>query len=401
MAGLGSRVFLLNNVHEDAPVTFHVRWVMSYLRGPLTRGQIRNLMAPRIEARKAGRKVALPDAAKASKVEAENVSTGPPASAGDPSESGSRPPVPGAISQYFVPILSARDDAPLVYLPAVLRAVEIYVSEPKMDLEGLHRVVQLTRVSSGAREIDWSSALEFKGRLRSMHDAPHTPCSFAELPGSVLEEKNFDEWGDDFVGDLYRKGAFDVFKSPSVGAYSRPGESEGEFRVRLEDAAREKRDELVEELRERYGKRLDRLESQHSRAEDHFDEQKAQADSAKMNSAVSIGSSILGALFGKRRGISRTSVSRSSSSASRAMKERRDVKVAAEKVADVRAKIDEMQIELKGEIDEARDSIDPMGEELEVVRVKTLKRNISLEACGLAWLPYYREGEFDLDPAWV
>ena len=37
LAGLGNRVFLMNNVHEDGPVVFETRWAMSYLRGPLTR----------------------------------------------------------------------------------------------------------------------------------------------------------------------------------------------------------------------------------------------------------------------------------------------------------------------------------------------------------------------------
>ncbi len=46
LAGLGSRVFLMNNTHEDAPVVFQTRWVMSYLRGPLTRNQIKTLMDP-------------------------------------------------------------------------------------------------------------------------------------------------------------------------------------------------------------------------------------------------------------------------------------------------------------------------------------------------------------------
>ena len=45
--GLGNRVFLMNNVHEDAPVVFETRWAMSYLRGPLTRAQIKTLMDPR------------------------------------------------------------------------------------------------------------------------------------------------------------------------------------------------------------------------------------------------------------------------------------------------------------------------------------------------------------------
>ena len=46
LAGLQSRVFLMNDVHEDAPVVFQSRWAMSYLRGPLTRGQIKTLIDP-------------------------------------------------------------------------------------------------------------------------------------------------------------------------------------------------------------------------------------------------------------------------------------------------------------------------------------------------------------------
>src|SRR5882672_7076884 len=47
LAGLTNRVFLMNNVHEDAPVVLESRWAMSYLRGPLTRDQIKVLMKDR------------------------------------------------------------------------------------------------------------------------------------------------------------------------------------------------------------------------------------------------------------------------------------------------------------------------------------------------------------------
>ena len=50
LSGLGSRVFVMNNVHEDQPVVFQTRWTLSYLRGPLTREQIQTLMAPRKQA---------------------------------------------------------------------------------------------------------------------------------------------------------------------------------------------------------------------------------------------------------------------------------------------------------------------------------------------------------------
>src|SRR5262245_26271167 len=46
LAALGNRVFLMNNVHDDAPVVFESRWAMSYLCGPLTKNQIKTLMDP-------------------------------------------------------------------------------------------------------------------------------------------------------------------------------------------------------------------------------------------------------------------------------------------------------------------------------------------------------------------
>ncbi|HBL30965.1 MAG TPA: ATP-binding protein, partial [Acidobacteria bacterium] len=47
LAGLGNRVFLMHNVHDDGPVVFQCRWALSYLRGPLTRPEIKKLMDPR------------------------------------------------------------------------------------------------------------------------------------------------------------------------------------------------------------------------------------------------------------------------------------------------------------------------------------------------------------------
>jgi hypothetical protein len=47
LAGLGNRIFLMNNVHEDHPEIFESRWTLSYLRGPLTRDQIKILMQSR------------------------------------------------------------------------------------------------------------------------------------------------------------------------------------------------------------------------------------------------------------------------------------------------------------------------------------------------------------------
>ncbi|MEM1413524.1 MAG: ATP-binding protein, partial [Myxococcota bacterium] len=45
LAGLEGRQFLMQNVHEEAPVLFRTRWVLSYLRGPMTEAEIGRLRA--------------------------------------------------------------------------------------------------------------------------------------------------------------------------------------------------------------------------------------------------------------------------------------------------------------------------------------------------------------------
>ncbi len=47
ISSLDPRVFVLHNVHDEGgPILVHSRWSMSYLRGPLTRQQVRVLMEP-------------------------------------------------------------------------------------------------------------------------------------------------------------------------------------------------------------------------------------------------------------------------------------------------------------------------------------------------------------------
>ena len=54
LSGLGRRVFVMNNVHDERPLVFQTRWTLSYLRGPLTREQIQTLMASRKQAMASG-----------------------------------------------------------------------------------------------------------------------------------------------------------------------------------------------------------------------------------------------------------------------------------------------------------------------------------------------------------
>ena len=110
LAGLGSRVFLMNNVHEDAPVVIETRWALSYLCGPLTRSQIKTLTDP-----VRSRFLNPPAAATAT---APAKSEAPAVKNAASVQSSERPTIPLDVPQYFIPARSrATAGQSFVYLP--------------------------------------------------------------------------------------------------------------------------------------------------------------------------------------------------------------------------------------------------------------------------------------------
>ena len=164
LGGLGSRVFLLNNVHEDAPEVFETRWAMSYLRGPLTRTQIKQLMA--------GRKPAparVPSARRpAGAAPAASRDPAPAASAAPaPSRGGARPVLPPGVPQHFVPVRgTAPAGAALVYQPMVLGAATVRFADAKAGVDQSEEVVVATPVTDAAVPVSWEGAIAHRRRRR-------------------------------------------------------------------------------------------------------------------------------------------------------------------------------------------------------------------------------------------
>ncbi|MEX1115656.1 MAG: DUF87 domain-containing protein, partial [Akkermansiaceae bacterium] len=129
LSGLGNRIFLMNNVHEDSPVLFHVRWVMSYLTGPLTRTQIKTLMDPKrgdFENRTAP-------------VSGSNNPMAMPGMSAAPASTGAARPVVGAgVTEIFVPVAGSADD--VIYQPHLLREGIVHFSSAKAGVDGSRTV---------------------------------------------------------------------------------------------------------------------------------------------------------------------------------------------------------------------------------------------------------------------
>jgi len=402
LAGLESRVFLLNNVHEDKPEVFQSRWAMSYLRGPLTRNQIKTLMVP-IKGQAEGL-VTTQSAAFAAGAGAE-----PTAMAGSsvdgrvrdtPPES--RPPVlPPEVSQYFIPVRNeGTKGSRLVYHPMVIGAAALRFSNKA--IETTQDLTLLAPISAGVVPVDWDQAALADFDISDLEQSAQENVGFAELPASGGKAKSYDTWRKDFAAWLYRNQKLELLKSPSLGQVSNPDESERDFRVRLQQSAREERDQAVERLRQKYATKIAALEEKARRAAQAVEREAEQSKGQKMQTAISFGATLLSSFMG-RKSLSLTTLGRATTAArgvSRSMKEAEDVDRAQETVAAVNQQLAELNAQFKSETDALERSLDPQTESLETITIKPTKANITINVFSLAWTPYWHDEQGKANPAW-
>jgi hypothetical protein len=404
LAGLGNRIFLLNNVHEDGAEIFETRWDMSYLRGPLTRTQIKTLMEPLKANATATPQTAAAMAATASSTSA-NVSPAMlPAEgvAAKPAVGGQRPALPPGVSQYFIPVRgSGSAGTSLVYHPALLGVAEIGYSDSK-SIDMTQNLSLLAPMGTGPIAVDWGQASVVDLPVEDLEESPEAGAQFAELPGNASKSKSYDAWEKDLATWIYRNQKLELMESPSLEIASNPGESERDFRVRLQQRAREQRDEAAEKLRQKYAPKMATLAEKKRRAEQTVEREAEQAKGQKLQTAISFGATLLSSFMG-RKAISLTTLGRATTAArgvSRSMKEGEDVDRAQETVEAVNQQIADLDAQFKSETDSLERSNDAQTEQLETISLKPKKSNITVKLLTLAWAPYWHDAEGHAVSGW-
>jgi hypothetical protein len=349
---------------------------MSYLRGPLTLPEISRLMAPR----KAAAAAAQPSASRPQ--------AAPPAAAS------SRPIPPAGVAELFLPTRPGA--GPVIYRPRVAVSAKLHYVQAKSGLDRWRPVTLIAPFSDNDEPL-WSEALETVDP--GSGGEPAEGAGFAALPVSALREKSYSDWASDLKSHLYEKGALEVLSCAELKLASEPGESEGDFRARLAHALHEKRDEEVARLRDRYASKLQTLADQQRRAEDRVEREQSQLSQRKLDTMVSVGASVLGAIFGGRRSAAGRAGT-AARTAGRVFSEKGDVARAGESLEVLRERYATLVREVEVEAEKLAASLDPDSIMLERISLTPRKSDIALGDIRLAWEPWHMGADGFPAPAW-
>jgi len=399
LSSLDKRVFLLHNVHESGPVLFQTRWTMSYLRGPLSREQIRSLRVQDSGFKVQGSHVQSSaiqgltsgDAASAAALSTDGRSaTATPRRSLDsevgPKAGTSRPVVPPGIQQYFVPLESSGGG--VQYRPVILGGAQVGFSDSKLGVSEHRDVLYAAPVTDGALAVDWAVANELGLGAADLEAEPRAGGTFREIPPAALLPKNYPKWEKAFKRFVGQSEQIELLSERELKMTSHVGESERDFRIRVNDALREARDEAIDALRKKHGTKQARLADQLRRAEAAVDRESSQASQAKLQTWVSMGATVFGALFG-RKVTSTGNLGRATTAArgmGRSMKEAEDIQRATGHLEVVRQR----QKDLEGELErETQAIIDRFGTErqFETTTLSPRRGQVAVQFVALGWLP--------------
>lgn len=421
LSGLDKRVFLALTPGSK-PTLFETRWTLSYLRGPMSREDLKRAQPASVVADlgqasghitpEAGRVAgtasfdqfagAVPSAAVASSGLAGGNGSCPSdnkdiesnqKTCASNSEAGWRM-LSAEIPQSWVPPNSRA----VSYWPVLLGVGTVHVEEKKLDVAADRDVVVAVPVTSGPIMVDWDNAKTVDCQVERLQDQPQPGLAVLEVAPGLRDIKNYKLWSKDFGNWLYCNQRLELLYCPAYKMLSKVGETESNFRARVSLAAREARDAAVDELKEKYLAKQSRLQDKLARALDQVERERADVSQASSKQALSFGSSLLGAICGRKLfsagNLSRvTSAVRSSGNVA---EQKRQCAKAESNLEAVQAEVEQLERQLQTEASQLQMEHNIQGLNFETKSLGPRKTDISVRFFGVGFVPLDSCGA----PAW-
>jgi len=251
-----------------------------------------------------------------------------------------------------------------------------------IQVDEVEPVSLLAQPPQGLGTVRWEQAETVELETRDLMDRPEPASYFDMLPDAVNESAELTAIRRELDDHLYRARSLKLLYNDATQLYANPGESERDFRMRVNQAARELRDDEVDTLEDRFKSKLNTLEDRLRSARVALDKREVTARQRKQDALITAGETVLSLFSGRRR-----SISSAARKVTQATTTKADIDAAEEKVADVEADIEELKTELKAETDAIVARWESRLEDFEELAVTPRRADIEVNLFALAWVP--------------
>ncbi len=377
IGGLKSRVFLLHNVHEPAPVLMHTRWTLSYLAGPLTREQIRKLGSGGGAVAPAPAPAAAAPAAQAG---APGLAPAPVAAAGEPSPVA--PALPASVPQAFLP---AAGEAP-VYEPVLAGLASVAFIDLKRGLAAERQIALALPAGAATLVADWTKAEPLAATAADLAPQPAPGARFLPLPRGWDGAAFHKAAAKGLVDHLYQRERLEVFELPLLKLTGEPGETRDAFLNRARLAAREQRDAEVDKLNAAMQVKLTRLETKQQAEQRDLAEDQAELAARKQEEMLSAGESLLGmfGVLGRRRSPGLATAARKRRQTARASE---NIAESQAQLAAVTAELERLRAQLQADVAAINAKWEQALTQVATREVAPRRTDVKAAFCGLVWRP--------------
>jgi hypothetical protein len=296
-----------------------------------------------------------------------------------------KPVLPVGLQDYY---LRGDGRTPAEYTPVLYGAARVRYTDARRGIDVARAVYAVVPISAGPVAVDWEKAALIADAPDALAQQPgNAQARYATLPPAGMDQKKYAPWSKDFGQWVTRTQAVKILAAPSVNLTSSPDETERDFQIRIQHATRESRDAALEELRSRYKPQLERVAEKKRKAQESIGREQQQVSQQRLQAAVSIGATMIGALMG-RKAVSLSTLGRATTAArgiSRSMKESQDVVSAQQRLQEAEQEEAALNAEIEREV--ANLSSQSGDVAIETVEIKPKRGGVEVQIVALAWQP--------------
>lgn len=351
----GNRIFLLRSIYENEPILFQTRWTLSYLRGPMTLAQIASLTDKPAEAAKVIKPQSL---------------------------AGIKPTFPLDIPEYF---MDAHGQTRVQYQPRIAGIAKLHFVNSKMGVDCWKEVCFALTANEDGKSVPWDEGKNISNFKNLLNKSPQPDSTFEELPPGLMQAKNYTAFEKSFSASLYQNQTYTIYQVPSLHLISKEGETESDFKIRIEHILHEQRDEMISKLRAKYAEKISAVNKKIKQTQEKMEQANQKHWLQKISVVLSFLTTFLKAFFSRK--LTKGAISDAGTSlrkATQLTKNSQSTVQVEESIQSYKQKLEELEEQLNNEIDLQNKS---EATSIESTEIRPRKNDIVVEKIMLVWWP--------------